>query len=1019
MSVRESLELDMRQALASTAQLDRNLTAAARGFTTELNRGIGQLGRGTTGLGPLRDDIDRTRRTQQEQEEQTKRNEASLQRLGTAAGIAGAAIAAGIGLAIARSIEFERVISTVGAVSDASSRQLDRLRDAAIEAGAATIFSARDAAEAEAELAKAGLTTSQILGGALTGALDLAAAGQLDLATAATISAQAMAIFNLEGEDVTHIADVLAAGANKSTASVSSLGEGLGNAGGAARLANLGLEETVGVLALLDQNAVRGAEGGTALRSALLQLFTPSQKQADEMARVGFSAFDAGGKFIGLERLAGELQARFGGLTQEQRNLSLGIIFGSFGIQAATTLYRAGAEGVREYTNSVNDQGAASRFASTQLDNLAGDLEQLKGSIETALIQNGGQATTVLRFMARSATQFTNAFASVPGPLQAAGGGIAALAAAGLLGFSVFTRFNGVLGRARTELDGLNPAARTAVTSLGRVAIGMGGVVTAAASFQTIDDSAEGITTGLLGMAAGGAAVGAAFGNPAIGAAAGVFVGIGKAIFEAGESTEEFQERIAGLGKEIETLGTRQAAVKFLDDFGGSVEGLAESLALAAENVERPGRALVAGFGGNFDTARNAILNARDQINGFRRDFAELARTNPGAAERVLEGIRAIRNEGGQPILPGRVIAELERNLQRGERAFSSSARNARDARDANNELAGSVDNVALASDEAMKAYDDYVKGLSAGTPTISGVFSESVTAAENWAKEVKKAFDPQALLNDLLKQQEGIRNFTSNVRFLMENGLEELAGLVAEKGPIAGANLAQALRDASPEVRSALNDTVRGANHELNEWNRYMQGTLAPALADTSFAMGFGVSTGVKRGVEDADEGAIAAAVAMANDVNTALFSASAGAYGIGIDVGTGLGNGMYGSLDYATNAAYRMALDTAQAMAFAFGIASPSKVTMKIGEQVGLGLGLGMLATEGFVDNAARRLSVRATAGARTATGGGFVGPSVSTTTIDRSINTQVSQVGGTPDRNGAALVRHLRVAAAVGRV
>jgi hypothetical protein len=56
--------------------------------------------------------------------------------------------------------------------------ELDQLRQAALKAGKDTAYSATEAAQAEAELAKAGISTQTILGGGLSGALSLAAAGR-------------------------------------------------------------------------------------------------------------------------------------------------------------------------------------------------------------------------------------------------------------------------------------------------------------------------------------------------------------------------------------------------------------------------------------------------------------------------------------------------------------------------------------------------------------------------------------------------------------------------------------------------------------------------------------------------------------------------------------------------------------------------------------------------------------------------------------------------------------------------
>jgi TP901 family phage tail tape measure protein len=65
---------------------------------------------------------------------------------------------------------------------------MGQLRDAAIKAGADTQYSATEAADAITEMAKAGVSAKDIMGGGLKGALSLAAAGQLDVADAAGIA---------------------------------------------------------------------------------------------------------------------------------------------------------------------------------------------------------------------------------------------------------------------------------------------------------------------------------------------------------------------------------------------------------------------------------------------------------------------------------------------------------------------------------------------------------------------------------------------------------------------------------------------------------------------------------------------------------------------------------------------------------------------------------------------------------------------------------------------------------------
>uniref|UniRef100_UPI0035DE62CC phage tail tape measure protein n=18 Tax=Bacteria TaxID=2 RepID=UPI0035DE62CC len=304
----------------------------------------------------------------------------------------GTALLTGFAVAAASAAKFDKEMSNVRAVTGAAGKEYEQLRKAALDASKTTIYTATQAAEAEAELARAGISTSDIIGGALSGSLALAASGQVDLADAAIISAQAMNTFGLAGKDVGHIADVLAAGANKSASDVNGLAIALRQGGLLANQTGLSLEETVGTLSAFADHALIGSDAGTSLKTMLQRLVPQSAEAQRAMDKIGFSAYDAQGNFVGLEEVAGRMKASFSKLTPEARNAAMATIFGSDAVRSATILYELGAEGVREYTKAVDDNGAAARMAATQVDNLSGDLEMLRAAIEVALIEGGSAA---------------------------------------------------------------------------------------------------------------------------------------------------------------------------------------------------------------------------------------------------------------------------------------------------------------------------------------------------------------------------------------------------------------------------------------------------------------------------------------------------------------------------------------------------------------------------------------------------------------------------------------------------
>lgn len=431
----------------------------------------------------------------------TDKTNQSLRTLGTGLIVGGGALLAGFGAAVSASARFEKQMSGVKAVANATAGEMKQLSDAALKAGADTVFSASDAAKAESELAKAGISVKDILGGALVGSLSLAAAGQLDLADAATVSAQAMNVFKLKGSDVGHIADVLAAAANKSAADVKTLGDGLRQGGLVAAQTGLSLEETTGALAAFADNALVGSDAGTSLKT-MLQRLTPQSAEAQKaMDDLGISAYDSQGRFIGLAKFAGSLRKGLSGLTDQQKNSTLATIFGSDAVRAASILYDQGEKGIQDYVDSVNDQGAAARMAATQMDNLSGDVEALKGSLETNLIRSGSGANKVLREMTQAATGVVNAFGRLPQPVQegvtgigALAGVVGVLAGGAMIGVTQVSKFKDSLtnlGVSANTTSRLVGAAGKAMKGLGIAGVVVGGVVALDAALESLTRHAK------------------------------------------------------------------------------------------------------------------------------------------------------------------------------------------------------------------------------------------------------------------------------------------------------------------------------------------------------------------------------------------------------------------------------------------------------------------------------------------------------------------------------------------------
>ena len=565
----------------------------------------------------LRADINQYTRSMRQAADNTSRMAGIGAKVGTA-------LVAGFAIAAASAAKFDKALSNVRAVTGASAAEMGKLRSAALEAGKTTSFTATQAADAEAELARAGVSVADITGGALKGSLALAASGQMDLADSAVIAAQAMNTFHLQGKDVTHIADVLSAAANKSAADMHGLGMSLRQGGLLADQTGLSLEDTVGTLAAFADHALIGSDAGTSLK-VMLQRLTPQSDEARAMMdRLGFTAYDSSGKFVGLTKLAGNLKTSFSQLTPEARNSAFATIFGADAVRSATILYDLGAKGIDKYVKSVNDQGAAGRMAAVQTDNLIGDLERLRGAIEVALIEGGTAANGSLRQMTQWITSLVNAYNGLPPELQrsvtlfAGVGGAVTLAGSALL--LLLPRIAAT--RAALTAMGVTAArARTTMLGLGRLSIVVAGLAAVSYGTKALDEALAGPPPNVTKMS-------------------NALVSLGKTGKASGELTKQFGKDLDGFGDAV----ARIAHPGVLDRVGDSLHAITHlgsagpDLEKARKKIKSVDEALAALVqGGAPDTAAAAFKRMAKEAEAQGTSTEKLRTLLPGYADALTE----------------------------------------------------------------------------------------------------------------------------------------------------------------------------------------------------------------------------------------------------------------------------------------------------------------------------------------------------------------------------------------------
>ncbi len=729
--------------------------------------------------------------------ENTGRKSALIASGMTAAGLAVAAFGVA---AVKMAADFDQQMSTVQANTGATSAQMDQLRAAAIEAGASTVYSATDSADAINDLGKAGMSVTDILTGGLSGALNLAASDGMAVGDAAEYMANALSMFHLKGSQASQVADTLAAGAGKAVGNVSDFGEALNNCGAQANSFGMNVQETTGVLALFAQNGTIGAEAGTQLNSMLMKLAAPSAEASNTMKELGISAYDAQHHFVGMANFAGQLQKAEKNLTDEQRNQANATIFGSYAIKAANYLYEAGESGVNKWTKAVSESGYAAEQAAAKNNNLKGDLENLSGSMESLMISVGEGAQGPLRKMVQGLDTLVDAFAGLPSGAQQT--------------LVVMASLAGVFGAVHKAAGNLNGSTSRMANNIGlaidpiqRVKTALGSAQTAFQMFKASSMSAS------EQMEAFGTSASKAVGGSVMSLLGGPW---GIALTVAGAALSAF----------ISQQQKAKAASEQLESALESGSDVASEIAGAYQDMSSGGVKLTTWL---------------DEAGISLTDMTSAAMGNEAALKRVNKQIKEIDKPG----IGGTAAAAIKKALKEESKAYDDAAKKAnekskaaKNAVDADGKSASAAKEAASANKElgssasdASSQIDDLVQalfGLESGNLTADQAvdqLNQKIGELSKTCEDNGVVFDQSGNLLDRFseegtKTKQALEDIASSAQNAAEKILKQGESTGFSSGEIERANgVLQDARDAIIRQAEASGMSEQAANALADRW--------------------------------------------------------------------------------------------------------------------------------------------------------------------------------------------------------
>jgi TP901 family phage tail tape measure protein len=269
---------------------------------------------------------------------------------------------------------FQRTMNRVRALTQATGRDFDLLRQKAADLGRTTQFTATQVGEGMAFLAQAGFSVNEIYA-SMEDTLNLAAAAQLDLATSADIVSNVMAGFGIQSSELGAAVDVLTQAFISSNTNLQQLGNAMKLGGPVAKAFGLTFEETAAALALMGNAGFQGTLAGTALRGALVRLGKDAKKFGLDIKDTSTGALKP------FADLMDEVTRK--GLDADE----IMKLFGQRAGPAMLALLEQGSGALRLFTAELElSGGVTKRIADIQMEGLHGAIKRLQSAWEALQI---------------------------------------------------------------------------------------------------------------------------------------------------------------------------------------------------------------------------------------------------------------------------------------------------------------------------------------------------------------------------------------------------------------------------------------------------------------------------------------------------------------------------------------------------------------------------------------------------------------------------------------------------------
>ena len=339
----------------------------------------------------------------------------------------GALAIGAFGAIVREAANFEKEMDFVQAVTNATGDQMDALTQKAIELGKKSVYGPVQLSQAFVELAKAGASVEDIIGGVGEASVQLATAADVEIPFAGENLINILNTFQLGAGDAVRVADLLAGAANASSVELSDIVTTMRYAGPVAEALGISIEDVNTALSVLGRVGIKGSTAGTSLRFAMSHLIPDTKKATEAIQGLGLHIDESTGAVVEFTDQDGSLkdlatifqilQDKTKGLTDQQRVAAVNDIFGVRAMPSVLALMQAGEQGFSDLNDEINRTTAAD-VAAKRMDNLDGSIKRLKATLSAIMVEAGGPFQQTVKGWVDGLRNLLEAFSNLPGPVQ-------------------------------------------------------------------------------------------------------------------------------------------------------------------------------------------------------------------------------------------------------------------------------------------------------------------------------------------------------------------------------------------------------------------------------------------------------------------------------------------------------------------------------------------------------------------------------------------------------------------------